>query len=211
MSKRRLAVEETRERILDAARRLIVAPGGFDQFTMEAVAREAGVARMTVYNQFSSKPRLLEAMFEFIRTRGRHDELAEVWKLADPLEMLTDFVARIARIWGGERVLFQRLYALAALDPDFARVLRPRMDRRRAALGELLESLNARYGTPSLDARTELANLLYSVVSFDTFDALAQDGESFEAQVPVVLRLARHVVGLPLDETVGETVGAERY
>ena len=211
MSKRRLAVEETRERILDAARRLIVAPGGFDQFTMEAVAREAGVARMTVYNQFSSKPRLLEAMFEFIRARGRHDELAEVWKLAEPLDMLADFVARIAHIWGGERVLFQRLYALAALDPDFARVLRPRMERRRSALADLVTSLNARYGTPPLEMRTELANLLYSIVSFDTFDALAHDGETFEDQVPVVLRLARHVVGLPIEDPIDEPIGAERF
>jgi len=32
-------------------------------------------------------------------------------------EYFDDFVARVGRIWGHERVVFQRLYALAALDP----------------------------------------------------------------------------------------------
>lgn len=198
MNRRRAAMEETRERILEAARRLIVAPGGFSQFTMDAVAREAGVSRMTVYNQFTSRTRLLEAAFERIRTLGRFDDVAGAWEHADPLDRLTDFITRVARMWGAERVLFQRLYALAALDPDFARVLHPRMERRRLALAAFVTALHERYGVPAEDDPVEIGDVLYAIVSFNTFEALARDGRPFDAAVPAVLRLAREAIGFPL-------------
>jgi AcrR family transcriptional regulator len=47
----------TRERILDAARRLFTA-GGFAEITMHDIAREAGVAYQTVYSQFGNKLQL---------------------------------------------------------------------------------------------------------------------------------------------------------
>jgi len=50
-----------RERILDAARGLF-AVRGFDEVTMDEIAREAGVARATVFNQFGSKHALVEAI-----------------------------------------------------------------------------------------------------------------------------------------------------
>lgn len=191
-------MEATRERILEAARRLVVAPAGFANFTVDAVAREAGVSRMTVYNQFASRARLLEATFERIRTLGRYDDVARAWEHADPLDRLTDFVVRVGRMWGTDRVLFQRLYALAALDPDFARVLQPRMERRRTALAAFITALHERYGTPPLANHAELGDLLYAIVSFNTFEALARDGRSFDDAVPAVLRLAREAIGAPL-------------
>src|SRR5262249_30901745 len=50
-----------RERILDAARGLF-AVRGFDEVTMEEIAREASVARATVFNHFGSKHALVEAI-----------------------------------------------------------------------------------------------------------------------------------------------------
>ena len=47
----------TRQRILDAARRLLVS-GGYTQVTMQDLAREAGVAYQTVYSQFGNKVQL---------------------------------------------------------------------------------------------------------------------------------------------------------
>lgn len=53
----------TRERILDAARRLLL-QGVYSQVTMEEIAREAGVAYQTLYAVFRTKLRLAEAIVD---------------------------------------------------------------------------------------------------------------------------------------------------
>src|SRR5207244_3156935 len=58
------AIEKTRKRVLRAARDLLAVRGGADRFSIDAVARRAGVARMTVYHQFGSRRGLLEALFD---------------------------------------------------------------------------------------------------------------------------------------------------
>lgn len=55
--------DDARTRILEAARRLFAARGPED-VTMAEVARAAGVARATVFNQFGSKHALVEAITE---------------------------------------------------------------------------------------------------------------------------------------------------
>ncbi len=52
--------------------------GGLFGFTVDAVAREAGVARMTVYYQFGSKAGLLEAIFDSLAVRGGAEELVKL-------------------------------------------------------------------------------------------------------------------------------------
>ena len=54
---------EQRQRILDAARTLF-ATEGFENVTVADVARTAGVARATVFNYFSSKHALVDAITE---------------------------------------------------------------------------------------------------------------------------------------------------
>lgn len=53
----------TRRRVLDAARELFV-ERGFAQVTIAAVARQAGVARETVYKTFGTKANLLKAAYD---------------------------------------------------------------------------------------------------------------------------------------------------
>ncbi|MGH2485467.1 MAG: TetR family transcriptional regulator, partial [Ktedonobacterales bacterium] len=47
LGQREAASEQTRSRILDAARELLVATDGFSAFSIDAVAKRADVARMT--------------------------------------------------------------------------------------------------------------------------------------------------------------------
>ena len=64
------AVDVTRTRIMQASRRLLTGGKDLPAFSLDAVAREAGVTRLTVYNQFESKRGLLEAVFDDIAERG---------------------------------------------------------------------------------------------------------------------------------------------
>ena len=61
MVKRKARTEENRERTLASARTLLLSED-FSEFSMEAVARQAGVIRPTLYYQFKSKAGLLEAV-----------------------------------------------------------------------------------------------------------------------------------------------------
>src|SRR5262249_9711035 len=70
LGQRQDASEETRRRIVAAARDLLADESGPPGFTVETVARRAGVARMTVYYQFRSKRGVLEALFDDLANRG---------------------------------------------------------------------------------------------------------------------------------------------
>ena len=70
MGQRQAVAEKTRDRILAAARKLLLAKD-FSEFTMEAVGRAADVSRLTVYYQFNSKAGLLEALYNYGAARRR--------------------------------------------------------------------------------------------------------------------------------------------
>src|SRR5438876_585864 len=90
---RQVAAEQTRARIIAAARELLVASEGFSGFTIDAVARQAGVARMTVYYQFGSKLGLLEALFDDLAARGQMQQLAAAFQQPDALVGLAEYIA----------------------------------------------------------------------------------------------------------------------
>src|SRR5215831_12357742 len=66
-SRRTVTAERTRARLLKAASAMLAAPDGI---SLDAVARRAGVTRLTVYNQFGSRRALLEAVFDDMAERG---------------------------------------------------------------------------------------------------------------------------------------------
>jgi AcrR family transcriptional regulator len=61
VARTRLSPEKRKKQLLDTASAMIVA-GGLQGFTMEALAREAGVTPPLVYNYFSNRPELLQAL-----------------------------------------------------------------------------------------------------------------------------------------------------
>src|ERR671934_724490 len=93
LGQRRVAAEQTRARVIAAARELLMASGGFAGFTIDAVARQAGVARMTVYYQFGSKAGLLEALFDDLASRGGVAQLRAAFSRPDPLPALAGLIA----------------------------------------------------------------------------------------------------------------------
>src|SRR5580704_11662422 len=97
MSQRQVVVDQTRAKIVEAARELIAADDGVAGFTMEAVARQAGVSRMTVYYQFKSKVGLLEALCDSLGARGGVCGLTSVFEHSDALVALDQFVELFVR------------------------------------------------------------------------------------------------------------------
>lgn len=190
LGQRQAAGAQTRARIVAAARELLIAPEGLSGFTVEAVARQASVARMTVYYQFGSKSGLLEALFDSLASHRGADQLVAAIGEPDPLVGLARFITRIGGFWASDRLLVHRLQGLAALDPDFERVWNFREGLRRQGLEALARRLSEAHGWPSPAALDEAVDVLFALVSFETFNALAGPTRTLEEVAPLVLRLA---------------------
>ena len=111
LGQRQVATDETRARILTAARELLAASasGGLTGFSIEAIARQADVVRMTVYYQFGSRPGLLEALFDDLVARGQIGEhLAAAFRRPDALQALAGFIAAFGHFWAADMCRFCR-------------------------------------------------------------------------------------------------------
>jgi AcrR family transcriptional regulator len=196
LGQRQVTTEQTRARIITAARELLVASDGFSGFSIDAVARAADVARMTVYYQFGSKIGLLEALSDSLAAHGGMEQLAAAFQRPDPLDALAEYIAVFGRFWNSDRLVTRRLRALAALDPDFEQVVRARDERRREGLRVIVRRLVEKYARPTPEAFDEAVDVLYTLISFECFDTLAGSTRSLEEITPVVQRLARSALGL---------------
>jgi AcrR family transcriptional regulator len=200
LGRRQEAIEQTRARILAAAHDLLVAGDAFAVFTIDAVARKAGVARMTVYYQFDSKIGLLEALMDDLAARGQLDRLGRAFQQPDPLDALNEFVAAFARFWSADRLAIRRLRSLAALDPDFEQAVRVRDEWRRNGARAILQRLEQRLGQgsvqPAPETMDEAVDLLYTLTSFETFDTLAGGTRTPQDVAPQVQRLVRAALKL---------------
>jgi AcrR family transcriptional regulator len=89
---REQARAQTRERLLEAARRLFV-ERGFHTTTLDEVAEQAGHTKGAVYSAFESKADLFLAIFDE-RTRSRAAEVASMGGCADSLAELMELGQR---------------------------------------------------------------------------------------------------------------------
>jgi AcrR family transcriptional regulator len=177
---RAAAVDETRARIVAASRRLLSGGEDLPAFSIDAVAREAGVTRLTVYNQFESKRGLLEAVFDDMALRGGLFELPKVMTEADPLRALRRVVAVFCHFWASHGSAYLTLSALTKLDEEIGAALKQRTERRRRVLTALVARL------PAIEDRDSLVDILFVMTSFETFDALCTRKRS-RAQVEALI------------------------
>jgi AcrR family transcriptional regulator len=189
LGRRQAAVDRTRARILKAARALLVARGS-TEFSIEAVAQRARVTRPTVYHQFGSRPKLLEALFDDLARQGGMWDLADAFRQPDPEEALARFIATFGRFWTKHRPIHRRLLALGALDAGLDRALRARQEWRRQGLRVIVGRIRA--------AQDETIDLLFALTSFQTFDMLAGSKRNPAHVAPIVLRAARTILELPV-------------
>src|ERR1700737_3796704 len=186
-----------RQRILAAARELLLGNDGFTDFNIDAVARKAGVTRMTVYYQFGNKRGLLEAVFDELATRG---ELAErlpgAFQQADPEAALDAFVDAFAYFWASDRTVIKRVRSLAVLDPELEQAHTARDEWRlggaKVIMGRLASSA-VRITPAQVD---EKAMILQAVTSFEMYENLGARGLSDSKILTSLQALARAVVGL---------------
>jgi AcrR family transcriptional regulator len=109
---RRELVRATRTRIVDAAGRL-TRDRGASGFSMDVLAKEAGVARATVYEHFRSKRSVLDELASSIARTVTMDEARA--PTADPLVALRDILGAVCRHWAEHEERMNGLRTLTAL------------------------------------------------------------------------------------------------
>ncbi|MBO1414237.1 TetR/AcrR family transcriptional regulator [Streptomyces sp. FH025] len=197
MGQRQAEVDETRARIVAAARAHLTETG---TLSLDAVAKRADVARATVYYQYGSKTRLLEAVCDALAAEGGMAHLADAFGHADPWTAVDRFVEVMAGFWAVDPDCTRRLRALGALDDEVGKVIADRDDRRRHGAAVLAARLPA--------APPDAAALLFVLTAFETFDALAAEGAPRAVGTPgepfrtdaasAVTRLVRAALGGPV-------------
>lgn len=165
---RRAAAEETRQRILRAAKDLFATD---KPFSLEAVAKRARVTRVTIYHQFESKAQLLEAVFdEFAAAGGLSTEVPKLFGDPDPRRALRRMVGVFVRFYVNHRRMLPRLSA-AIVDADIAKAVQARSERRRRVLATII----GRIVRPNADAakKNDLVDLLFALTSYEMFELLS--------------------------------------
>jgi AcrR family transcriptional regulator len=109
---RRELVSATRARILDAAAQLL-RDSGPNGFSMDVLAKEAGVARATVYEHFRSKRVVLDELATSASQALMLEHDGPY--LGDPLTALRDMLAAVCRHWHEHESAAREVRTLAAM------------------------------------------------------------------------------------------------
>lgn len=187
-----------RERILVAAA-AVLNLDDLGAFSLEAVAKRAGVTRMTVYNHFGSKVALLSATFDLLVERDAFSRMADVFAQEDLGAAMDAYVGMLGRFYTDNRPLMTKMAGAVRLDADLEEAVRAKNQRRRWGLEKVL----TQFGTPKQTAvaSSELVNALDVLMNFNTFDALAGAERTPTAVVPHVRRMVRAMLGIETSPT----------
>jgi AcrR family transcriptional regulator len=199
-SRRREQAEETRRRILSAARALFVA-AGYGRTTIDAIATEAGVAVQTVYATFGSKGAMLMALLDQLAIDADLRRLQQGLAAAngDPRRQLRETISFTGRVYAAGFDLIDLARTVSGVEPDLARMWRAGEQRRYEANSNLVAAW-ARAGAlrSGLSARAA-TDLLWALSGPDGFRLLIKErGWSERSRVE---RLSRMLELMLLTET----------
>jgi len=163
------AAAEKRDRVIEAAANLLREDASIARFSLDTVAKAAGVTRLTVYNQFGSRRGLLEAVFDNIARQGGLHEIADAMAMPDPLLALDRVIEIFCGFWARDAAI-GRLHEAMATDPEFAEALLERNERRRKLARMLVGHLAAK--TTSRRAREDAVDMIFALTSYPMFGML---------------------------------------
>jgi len=166
---RATAAAEKRGRVLEAAAKSLREDASIASFSLDTVAKAAGVTRLTVYNQFGSRRGLLEAVFDEIARAGGLHQLAGAMAMDDPRAALERMVEIFCAFWKRDPAI-GRLHEAMATDPEFATALLERNERRRQGLIVLIDRIAGKSATQR--ARQDAVDTIFALTSYPMFAML---------------------------------------
>ena len=144
---RRARSADTRRRILESARQLMI-DHGYRATTVAAVARAAGTNVDTVYELVGRKPVLLRELIELSISGTNRPVVAEerdyvkaMQAASDPAEKLVIYARAMRRIQGRMAPLYLALRDASSTEPEARQVWKEISDRRAANMRKLVRDL----------------------------------------------------------------------
>lgn len=188
------AAIETRQRILDVTRegfaRLPIENAG-----LEEVAKQAGVARSTIYKIFGSRQGLMVALAEDLLRRVGFDQLGRAFRNPDPRVALETSLREGARLYAAEHAVARAIVTLAALDNDVAHAAARFEFGRKEGMAALAGRLKAQGELRADITVDEAADVLWVATSLATFTQLYQErGLSVEATADRLIQIATRTI-----------------
>src|SRR3981189_592958 len=177
-SLRTAAAAEKRKRVIETAARSLREDASIASFSLDAVAKAAGVTRLTVYHQFGSRRGLLEAVFDDIARQGGLTGIAAAMAMSDPHAALDRLVEIFCGFWSRDPAV-GRLHEAMATDPEFAQALLERNERPPKSFNALVRRIGGKTASPR--ARQDAVDMLFALTSFAMFAMLRQDRSAGEA------------------------------
>lgn len=193
LGKRAVTIAATRQRILDSARSLIQ-DQGLEGANIQAIAKQAGVTRPTVYQQFGSQTELLLAVLQEAADRADIQSIRKALQLTDAAQAVRAMFRASCRLWDSEFTLFLRFKGLAKMEPAVAAVDKQGEKHRRGhaenIAGRLHKDGLLRPGLSLEDA----VESLFLLSSFEVFERLRTGGNSVDTVAARLIDLVEQTI-----------------
>ena len=187
------ATEETRRRIIRAARKVLAGPKGYGGMSLEGVAKVASVTRLTIYNHFGTKRCLLEALFDERAKRGGLHRIADVMAMPDPHQAVLQIADIFCAFWASDARILSRVWAATVGDPGLAEGIHARNERRRNILSILVGRMVAR-GAVHEDRSKDLVDLLFALTSLSFYGEISSGNKDSERVALLVTQAVKHAL-----------------
>jgi AcrR family transcriptional regulator len=180
-TRRQVQARATRRQILEAARQLFTTRG-YTGTTVEALAREAGVAVETVYATFGSKRTVLARLVDYA-VGGDEEPIAlldrpgpqHVRAERDQQRQITLFAQDMAALVGRVGPLFEVMRGAALTEPEIAELLQRLLTARRSTMTVFVQWLESNGPLRSGLSPDDAADTVWALSSAEVHHLLTVD------------------------------------
>ena len=186
---RAAGVQRTRHNVVTAVRERLI-EAGYHGLSLEQVAEDAGITRVTIYRQFGSKLGLLQAVADDLTQRGHAAErLGAAVTIPDASTAFRSLVSELCRFWDTDPPLFRRMVSLSAVDPEARQVIETREQWRYDGINALVSRLADEHRLRAPFSADQAIATIAAVTSFPACDQIATTLSVSFIQLPEPLLL----------------------
>ncbi len=187
-SYRQVQAEETRIRIAQAGRRLFAAQG-YGATSIDAIAKDAGVATRTVYSAFGTKREILSLICDLWLTEaGAIERAQQVLTIEDPVERLHGAAAWLTNLYSAGFDVVLIFEAATDESAETKALLRSKLQGRNEVMDAIIASLETELRIPLKQAQAVYRALAAPGVYQELVDESGWTPAEFEQFVADSLR-----------------------